>query len=133
MSELILSYPYNTEDKTIKAAVKEFSANPSKIVEVSFPNKRLNVLKIVTNDYKLYVSKVKPKDKDAYIDLGKSLADIFVGMTIRETKELCSMTLKLNKNIAVVEFDWSTLVSYKQRAEGWFCLLEDEVVHDFFA
>lgn len=133
MTELIFSFPYKAEDKTSKAALKTFSSQESRIIEVSFPNARLNVLKVVTDDYKLYVSKVSKTFLKEYCTLGKELASAFHGLSKGETKECPSMTLKLCKEIATVQFNYEALVPFKMKADGWFVLQEEEVFFDFFA
>jgi len=134
MPELSVRYPFEQADKETQNQLKPFFKQSSEIVEVSFPNPRVNLLKIVTVDYVLFVNRILPKDKQAYVDLGKTLADFFKEIKKGETGQVPKLLLTLDKTkIAIVGCDWEALTPFKKKADGWFVQWTDDEFVDFFS
>lgn len=134
MSDLSVRFPFDSADKETQVKLKPFFKTSSPISEVSFPNSRVNVLKIVCHDFTLFVGRVNAKDKPAFIELGKTLADVFKEIQKGDIAKVPKMSVKLDKDkIATIEFDWENLLSFKKKAEGWFQEWSDDEYIDFFA
>lgn len=133
MSETIVKFPYALSDKAFKAETKPFFAGESRITSVSFPNKRLNLFKVCTVDYTLYISKVPKELMEAYKTFGKELAAVFGGMSKGDVQQVPTLYLTLNKNIGNFRFDYDNLSSFKMKSEGWYVEeIETEYI-DFFS
>lgn len=134
MADLQVRYPFEQADKETQKSLKPFFKTQSEIVEVSFPNPRVNILKIVTLDYTLYVKRILPKDKEAYIDLGKTLADFFKEISKGEIGQVPKLSMNLDSDrIAVIKCDWEQLTPFKKKADGWFVQWSDDEFIDFFS
>lgn len=134
MSDLSVRFPFDSADKETQVKLKPFFKTSSPITEVSFPNSRVKVLKIVCHDFTLFVGRINAKDKPAFIELGKTLADIFKDIQKGEVKQVPKMAVKLDKDkIAIIEFDWEDLITFKKKADGWFQEWSEEEFIDFFA
>ena len=134
MTDLTVRFPYDQADKETQNLLKPFFKQSSEIIEVSFPNPRVNVLKIKTADYTLFVGKILAKDKPAYIELGKALADVLKDIEKGEIGQVPKMTITLNKSkIVDITFDWQTLQPFKKKADGWYTQWQDDEYVDFFA
>ena len=130
---LKIQYPYSAQPPAslLKA---------SRIVEVSFPNSRVNVFRIVTEDYELII-KMKNLSNSTEVehvkDLGRTLAAFLQSVEPGQVGNINGLTLTLAKKnglakVDIIEEGENVSNDVKCLCPGWYKVVLPEVFIDFF-